>query len=115
MDVTNGPKLPTPRQLEAFRVFKEGLSIEAATESMSRIRKIQPLSAVWNLLGYLARVEHLPLEERLTFEDFRLLEIVESVGGPSKWIMLQEFEVLLDEARERERKRIGSSRLLNEV
>lgn len=85
----------TPRQLEAFQLFTKGHPTAKVSEIMSLTRKIAPISAVWNLLGYLN------IERQVEFDDEELLCIVEGVQGGSKSRMMAEFAEFVEEVERR--------------
>lgn len=87
--MTNGPKAPTARQLEAYSLYSKSLTIEEISIKMSEQRKLLPLSVVWNILGALEADRSLP------FDPERLVRCVEKVKGGSKYMMEQEFEAFI--------------------
>lgn len=102
--------LATARQREAYGLFCASPNSTASSigvllgASTATGAVIQPLSAVWLLLGALDR------DPTLAFDDARLLDLVAESFGRSRERMLVEFEELLGAVEGRELERMKRER-----
>jgi hypothetical protein len=89
-----------PRKLEAYHLFQiEKLPLLEVTNRMSETNAIKQTSVLWNLLGIYSTLDK--LEAQVEWDEKRLVEAVDSLGGLFAGKMKDEHGRLVKELREK--------------